>query len=302
MGATENAKNDPAGDPTVSVLTIVRGRRQHLLRQARGLLASSVQPSEWVIVSMGEDPLTKGDLGIPAGYPLRTDRVDGERTLPLAQARNRAASIATGSVLLFLDVDCIPGADCLAELVAAAGDGGLWMGDIRYLPKDEPAGEDWSESDLDAVGIAHPLLPDIGHGERVTRPHEMFWSLCFAVSRESWALIGGFDESLRGYGAEDTDVAFAARARGLPFGNVGARAYHQHHTVCKPPLNHVEDLVANATRFHEKWGVWPMDKWLGQLDEAGYVRFDPKANVCEVARLPTDEEIAAAQVDTPAGF
>ena len=297
--ATSNAP------PDVSVLTIVRGRERHLQRQAIGLArsrhADAGLTAEWIIVSMGEAPPEwAGDMA--PNLPLRTTRVEGARDLPLAEARAKAGEMATGRVLVFLDVDCIPTAECLRHLVAAAEDGGLWMGDVRYLPAGEPQGEDWTEADLERVAVAHPLLPQLAAGERVDRPHEMFWSLCFAARADQWETIGGFDAGYEGYGAEDTDVAFAARAAGVDFGNVGARAYHQHHAVCQPPLNHTADLVANARRFHGKWGVWPMDKWLRQLDEAGYVRFDEDADVCEVVRLPTADEIAAATVDTPAGF
>ena len=260
-------------------------------------MKSAVAPAEWVIVAMGEDP---PDFDVP--FPLLTDRVDGERQLPLAKARKRAAERASGDVLVFLDVDCIPGPDCLGHLAAAAAEGGLWMGDVRYLPKSEPSSDDWTFDDLDAVAVQHPLLPTLGPGDRQTAAHEMFWSLCFAARRDVWDTIGGFDEGYTGYGAEDTDVGFTAREAGIPFGYVGARAWHQHHAVCIPPLNHVEDLVANATRFHARWGVWPMDKWLAGLDAAGYVRFDPAADRCEVIRLPTEQEIAAATVETPAGF
>ena len=293
--------DDPTAD-SLSVLTIVRGRREHLLRQARGLLASSRRPDEWVIVAMGEDPPAASDLGLPGGYPLRTDRVDGERALPLALARKRAAELATGRVLAFLDVDCIPAPDCLTHLAAATSDGGLWMGDVKYLPKGQPSADDWTAATLAEVAVSHPLLPVLDPGERIASPHEMFWSLCFAVGRDEWDRIGGFDAGYTGYGAEDTDVSFTARSLGIPFGHVGARAYHQHHPVCQPPLNHVEDLVLNATRFYDKWDLWPMDKWLHALDDAGYVRFDPERDICEVVRLPSDEEIAAATKDTPAGF
>ena len=283
--------------PRISVLTIVRGRRKHLQRQPRALDQSSVKPGEWIIVSMGEDPPQ-----LNVGIETITNRVDGERELPLAKARRRAAELATGDVLVYLDVDCIPHPDCLGYLAEAAADGGLWMGDVRYLPKGVPASDDWTSVDLNKAAVPHPLLPELRPGEKLEAKHEMFWSLCFAVRSDVWETIGGFDPGYTGYGAEDTDVGFAARKAGVPFGYVGARVWHQHHSVCVPPLNHVEDLVANARRFHDRWNVWPMDKWLAALDDAGFVRFDPDANVCEVVRVPTEDEIAAATVDTPAGF
>ena len=46
-----------------------------------------------------------------------------------------------------------------------------------------------------------------------------------------------------GYGAEDTDLGQRFRALGLGLGWVGdAPAYHQHHPVSDPPVEHVADI------------------------------------------------------------
>ncbi|MET0931866.1 MAG: hypothetical protein ABWX74_20295, partial [Aeromicrobium sp.] len=47
---------------------------------------------------------------------------------------------------------------------------------------------------------------------------------------------------------------------------------HQHHPVSSPPLEHVEDIVRNATVFHDRWGAWPMGGWLDAFEERGLVR------------------------------
>ena len=280
-----------------SVLTIVAGREAHLANQAKGLAACEPPPAEWVVVGMNEDAAPP-----ECGVPVVRGRVDAEGRMPLAEARSEAARIASHDTLVFLDVDCIPAPDMLSAFEEALAEtDGLWMGDVRYLPKGAAAG-DWTFETLRRDAVAHPLLPDLG-GERLPSDrYELFWSLCFACTRATWGRVGGFDAGYPGYGAEDTDFAFAARAAGVPFGHCPARAFHQHHPVCKPPLNHFASIIENARRFRGKWGVWPMDKWLGQFAERGLLRFDMGADVLEVVREPTAEEVDACRSDSPAGF
>ena len=125
--------------------------------------------------------------------------------------------------------------------------------------------------------------------------YEEFWSLSFAVGREVFfGGIGGFDEGFLGYGAEDTDFAFTARERGVPLAWVDeARAFHQHHETYDPPLQHLEDIVSNARRFKEKWGVWPMEGWLSEFAAMGLVAWEQTGEKLSLLRRPTREEVEA---------
>ena len=129
----------------------------------------------------------------------------------------------------------------------------------------------------------------------------LFALLC-ACTPQTWQTIGGFDTSFGGYGGEDTDFAFSARDRSVPFGHAPARAYHQHHAVCQPPLNHLTSIVENAHRFREKWNVWPMESWLRQFADRGYVDFNAAADRLDVLRRPSEAEVEACRTETPAGF
>lgn len=280
----------------VSVLTIVRGRQVHLLNQRRGLLRSVTKPAEWVVVGMGQDVSLPSD----ATLPIRTSRVDAEGSeLPLAKARNHAASVARNDWLVFLDVDCIPDANLIDHFIASFCEDRLWMGNARYLPAGATS-KKWNLSDLQRLAHQHPLQPVVEPGRAYPSDrYELFWSLCFAISRRAFDLIGGFDESFSGYGGEDTDFAFSAREAGVPFGFVGATAYHQHHTVCKPPLNHFEAIVQNARRFRDKWGVWPMGSWLSAFAEREMIAMD--ADRLAVLRTPTEFEIDSAKTGSFAG-
>ncbi|SOR26739.1 putative glycosyl transferase (fragment) [Methylorubrum extorquens] len=87
----------------------------------------------------------------------------------------------------------------------------------------------------------------------------------------------------------------ASRGSGLPtFWVAGARAYHQHHPVHVPPLQHFAPILANATRFHARHGRWCMTYWLEQFRAAGLIAWDTEAAAIRVLRQPSAPEIAAA--------
>ena len=284
----------------ISLLTIVRGRHQHLINQAISLSQSNVAAAEWIIVGMGEQP---GDTP-EVGFPVRRHTVNvDEGHLPLAKSRNHAASMATSPNLLFLDVDCIASRDLIGGMTETLDQhGGVWMGDVRYLPAGTTQGA-WTLPSLEVSAVAHPLLPSIQDSQRLSdRPHHEFWSLCFGVRRHDFERSGGFDESFVGYGGEDTDFAFSLREHEISFGFVGYRAYHQYHDVCKPPLNHFQAILSNSEAFRAKWGRWPMESWLQGFDQMGLIDFDASAEHIDRLRTPTADEIANARTQTAAGF
>ena len=87
---------------TLSALTLVRNRQAHLDRLVEGLTLSASPPDELIVIDMSDAPVTLP----PLSFPVRIQCLAGD-ALPLAAARNMAASLASGDSLLFLDVDCI---------------------------------------------------------------------------------------------------------------------------------------------------------------------------------------------------
>ena len=274
-----------------SVLTLVRGREQHLARLIDGLNRQSTPPGELVIAFMQPRPMR--DLP-PTNFPVRIVVVD--RTyLPLAEARNAAARAATYRNLIFLDVDCVPS----PTLVAAYMDGleqtgGVLQGEVVYLPELPPeAMVDYEAFNL--AGQPHPSRPPIPAAGLVEESDMgMLWGLNFALKRRLFLKVGGLDERFVGYGGEETDFARGLREVGAKlYWCGGARAYHQHHAVMRPPLQHFTDIVRNARLYHEKWGEWCMDYWLGQMHESGFIDWNAKR--ITVLRQPTRAEIEAAR-------
>ncbi|MCS5735216.1 glycosyltransferase family 2 protein [Herbiconiux daphne] len=259
----------------IALITIAHGRHDHLRRQREAVLASLVAPRLQIVVAMGDPQIGRMPQLAP---PVRAISIDAEPPLPLARARNlgaEAALQAGADVLVFVDVDCLPAPDAVGAYARAAaspvtGDR-LLCGPVTYLGP-PPAGG-YRLDRLAELDDPHPARPAPAPGEvELGGAHELFWSLSFALRASTWRLIGGFDERYSGYGGEDTDFAFAAREAGVELAWVGdARAYHQHHAVRHPPVDHVDDIVRNANLFHERWAEWPMRGWLDAFEADGLV-------------------------------
>jgi GT2 family glycosyltransferase len=269
-----------------AVVTIVSGRHEHLRRQHDGLAASTPPADEHVVVAMG-DPLADRDTLVPGATVVH---LAAHGRLPLAAARNlgaRRAIEAGAELVVFLDVDCIPAPGLLESYADAAATHPLTLltGAVGYLPADT----DYARPELFA-GIAHVhgFRPRPPSGAVETGRHELFWSLSFAVTAETWRRLGGFHEEYAGYGAEDTDLGMTARERGIPVAWVGgAEAFHQHHETHDPPVQHLHDILSNGRVFARRWGTWPMRGWLDAFVERGLVRLDPTTGDYHAIRPPT---------------
>lgn len=275
------------GVSDLSVITIVRNRARHLARLVEGLAASAEAPRELIVVDMSDVAVTLPELA----FPVRCVRLE-TTGLALAAARNAGAHAADGRQLLFLDVDCIPRRNLVAAMTRELADvDALICPEVRYLG---PGVADYTdEAALEQTSVRHPVRAFPPTGRRIEPNAGLFWSLTFGIRRARFDALGGFDEGYDGYGAEDTDFGFRARDAGLPLLFLGGTgSFHQHHGVISPPLQHLADIVRNASRFHARWGIWPMDGWLRQFAELGLVEFGHDG--LRLLRAPTPAEMQAA--------
>ncbi|HJX77077.1 MAG TPA: glycosyltransferase [Glutamicibacter sp.] len=275
------------------MLVIAHRRAGHLQRLLDGVQASSWRPQEVVVVYM-DDPQTDP---VSCQVPLQIIHLQSapeDRGLQLARARNTAAHHARSEHLVFLDVDCIPSNPAFSLLLRGLKDhAGLVMASPRYLRAALEEGPTPGDQALLELSVAHHLRQTLAQNEPSGR-YEMFWSLGFAIRAADFQRIGGFSTAYTGYGAEDTDFAFTAREHGLPMVFSDATVFHQHHGVCKPPLNHFAAIVENARIFRARWGVWPMEGWLNAFTQRGLIDFDPGFPTLQVIREPTASEVREA--------
>jgi len=263
---------------TVAIVTVAKDRRQHLGRQFAGIDAQTRPPDEHIIIDLGGPPIDDR----PLTTVMRWD-VDG-RALPVGEARNRGAAIADSDVLIFLDVDCVPTPGLVADYVDLVVEHpGIVCGPVGYLPALAPEVFFDGDGRLDTASLRaassyQPGRPLPKEETRRSDRYELFWSLSFAVHRSTWNCLGGFDDAFDGYGGEDTDLAWTARSGGVELWFTGrAEAFHQHHAISTPPVEHLHDIVRNATVFHHKWGQWPMAGWLAEFNDLGLIDWTPTA-------------------------
>jgi N-acetylglucosaminyl-diphospho-decaprenol L-rhamnosyltransferase len=249
-----------------------------------GLELSSYSPSEVIIVHMNEPT-----YAIESSLLIKQFTFESVEPLPLAAARNYAASLSSSNILIFLDVDCIPERNCFEALLQEDHQNAICMADPYYLP--------YPIERVSFKAFKHIAKPSIARSELVygvSERYELFWSLGFLISKSTYNRIGGFDEAFIGYGAEDTDFAFTARKKKVPLIYSRAKVYHQPHPSYDPPLNWLQDIIRNAELFYSKWGIWPMKGWLDSFEVLGYITFEN--NCIKIVKVPTKDEIKHAQL------
>ena len=262
-----------------AVITLVAGRHAHLALQRRGLLAGSLRPDSHIVVAMN-DPSARVVLEDGTPRPDVVELPCPPGPLPLAQARNVGAQHALrggADLLIFLDVDCVPGDKLVqryCQLAASEKTQTVLCGPVAYLPP--PPAASYQLASLPGLGRPHPARP-VPPEDGVQRggDHALFWSLSFAVRAHLWCELGGFCEQYSGYGGEDTDFGQLAARRQVRLTWVGgAWAYHQHHPSPEPPVQHLHDIIRNAGVFYRRWGWWPMSGWLREFERRGLIVFE----------------------------
>ncbi|MFD1950335.1 galactosyltransferase-related protein [Sphingomonas arantia] len=272
----------------VSVVTLGRGRPDHLVNLVYGLMRQTLPPAELIIAVMQDELYVLPD----APFPVRQIQIVAD-TLPLAAARNAAARAATGDIIVFLDMDCIPTPTLIADYAGFLDTfEGLLMGEVLYLPGDTAVGE-LSYERFAEVAVKHSdRRGPPAQGIEICNDYRCFWSLNFAMRRATFLGLGGFDERYVGYGGEDTDFGKALAEAGIPIAWIkGGLAYHQYHPHHMPPVHHLDSVVRNAELFETKWGYRTMDHWLHAFRLMGLIDLAPGRPI-RILRRPDAADLA----------
>lgn len=299
----------------VSIITTCYGRNRHLYNLLSSLAKGSLRPAEVIIVNDDADPkrLAKYPLNI-VQVPTSNHRDTIKKTgFDIGHNRNLGAAQASYDNLIFLDVDCIVATTFVEKLTEKlrAHSQALLMGQPCYLTRpltdkecEQLYSGAMSDIALNALSVLNPyrhnIITHLSESEvdiklERTQDYGAFWSLCFAINRIQFERIGGFDTHYVGYGSEDTDFAFMARAFDIHFYLTADVVYHQQHSVYRPPLNHLSSIVVNANRFFEKWQHWPMSGWLESFATMHIIDWQAgQQQPITIRRQPTAAEIAAA--------
>ncbi len=183
--------------PRVSVVVPVFNKSPFLPATLDSIVAAvrSYGDAELIAVDHGS---TDGSRELLASRYPQDVRILDLRGGTIATVRNRGARAATGSVLSFIDADCVIPPDYLvsvSEILATTGAGATGA---EVVP---PASPSWVE---DVWYRLHRRAED---GEQ-----EWIGSANLVVVREAFDAVGGFDERL--VTGEDTELCQRLRGRG----------------------------------------------------------------------------------------
>lgn len=194
--------------PAVSVVVPSRGGAQRLPRLMASLQAQTDRDWEAVVVLDGD---VDGSEDVLAPWqdklPLRVVAFPENRGRPAAL--NAGFAAAGGRVLVRCDDDLTPKPDYVAR--HAAGHTGPRQG---------------------VVGMCRNVFPETAYARVYGRPaytrlrdasyaappevRWRYWGGNVSVDRETWDLVGPYDESFRGYGWEDVDWGYRLTRAGIP--------------------------------------------------------------------------------------
>ncbi|GAB3753766.1 glycosyltransferase family 2 protein [Spirosoma pomorum] len=275
--------------PDFSIVTIVKGRRKQLANLLHSVKASTILPYDIQVICMDD----LAGIAPPDDLNVSIHVMNETHALPLAAARNRGiAATKTGNVI-FIDVDCIVSPTLFATMLTGLQAENIIAAYPLYLPVLPDTG---NYGDLKHQAVSHPAREHIAVSQPVD--HLQFWSLIFAIQKQTFETIGGFDESFTGYGAEDTDFAMMFHQTGVKQIFVRDYVLHQYHDKYDPPLNHFDSIIENATRYRQKWNVLPMQRWLSAFENMGLIKID-QANNITVIQKPTDSQIKNSVSSNP---
>ncbi len=268
-----------------SIVTIVKGRLRQLSNLIGSIENAKRRPNELIVVWMA--PPCSESLLTSEHFAIHHKFVANE-PLPIAKARNKGFQACSTNNIVYMDVDCICSPELFDGLMGSLQPGRVITSQIRYL-NGIPEHHDFHALAMQASDKPSnkwlPLNQDIDF--------DNFRTLVFAITKNDFEHVGGFDESFHGYGVGDLDFATRCKASGLTLYLVPEEVLHQYHPTFDPPINHLFDIVNNAAVFKRKWGHYPLEQCLQRFADEGLINADYEKSGLRVRRMPSQEEIHA---------
>ena len=215
-------------DGPSATVVVAAYNQPHELALVLAALSAQTDPNfDVVIADDGSDPPAERELGaFAAELPFALDWTWQEDAgFRKMRAQNRAALRRTSELLLFLDGDCVPYRNWVATYRRFARPGEFLVGGYIFLSEEETLG--LTPDAVRAGAHERPLDPAtwwrlhsadwrnrLYAGRRRNRPRIRGGN--FAVARDLFERVDGFDEALAGYGKEDSELRNRMR-------NAGAR-------------------------------------------------------------------------------
>ena len=169
-------------------------------------------------------------------YPIFLKYIRSETNQGRAKNRNRGFQKAAGEWVIFIDGDLIPEPDFIESYLRAWNEfpESLILGSWKF-PKE------WKESRYQTYFATRGRMM-MKHGEKV--PGKYFTSINFAIRKNLFDRLGGFDNSFESWGGEDTDFGLRLERESIPIRYFPAASCCHFH----------KKSLADAIREYEKYG------------------------------------------------
>lgn len=227
--------------PRVSVIVPYFENQVGLDRLVRALEGQDLPASEFELI-VSDDGSAAPPVLPATSFPVTVTRQEnlGFRA---AAARNRGAALATAPHLVFVDGDMMPEPGFLGAMLAGLvryddGHGVLAVGARKHADLSECSPEHvalWLTRGSapgarrleDPAWLAEGYARTDDLADADVEDFRLIISALLGVDRTLFERVGGFDETLTGYGGEDWDLAYRCWQAGARFAHVpGAVAWH----------------------------------------------------------------------------
>jgi glycosyltransferase involved in cell wall biosynthesis len=236
----------------LSVIVIVYNKEKEIPLILRGFSRQNADNIDWelIIVDDGSsDNTVNRIMECKNSLPLRLVRMPHEGNRQ--KLRNAGMNMANGNRIAFLDGDIIPGPDYL-PVHAAGADDVILMGE-RNNTEAFIYDSDYQEACRDDIymlesypGKADERNPQFWQNNPGSHTHKwrFMHSHNFSVKGSIVKPLGGFNEKLRYWGADDLELGYRFHQKGMHFEySRKGGGIHLHHPVSMHPDDYYKNLV-----------------------------------------------------------
>lgn len=205
----------------LSVLVVTHDSAPHVSETLEAAAAQLGPDDELIVIDNGSGDETPE--AVRRAAPGARLELAGAN-LGFADGANRAAALAQGDVLLFLNPDAVPAPGAFEALIAGAERWDVWQGLVTYPGGDvvNSAGGELHPLGFGWAGGCEQPVSSVATGPR---PVGFASGACLAVKRVAWEELGGFPGSFFMY-CEDVDLSLRARLAGFDVGIEPAAVFH----------------------------------------------------------------------------
>jgi glycosyltransferase involved in cell wall biosynthesis len=263
------------GPPLHASVCIPSRNRVDLLKQAlESLDRQSLTPDRYEVVVTDDGSTDGTDAMLRTLRPrfrLRWARLEGRGS---GAARNAAARLADGEVLIFLDDDQIASPDLVAVHLETHAQRGVVIvqGDYRIANGFDRDGASRVFERVRLRAIESPAIPF------------HLWGGNFSVRRDTWSQVGGFDETLPR--SQDLDFGLRVTDLGVPHViELRATSHHRHRVSPAAYRRHCFNEGRCMVRIARKRGVpvasllMVVDRPLDRIAKGFWERFPRSADL-----------------------